>query len=531
MPLGKCIKPNKELADGCVLKYVPTDRVVRDRRGFGLVSPDLVERQYGMHEHTVMAEVQTICNRHLFKTPDPELNSEAWKLFDRRMHWISRMIGVVPMAPIASLLVGRSGRRRSRFWLGIQRYHLNGIRKADSRITEMQKLEFYEVSKMMEKEDRGIQYRSVQYNVALARHLHNIEERLIGLHPYGYRPVMKGATPEQRCVRLLNETVKYRKPLFLLLDHSRFDAHVNLPLLKAEHGVYMRCRRRHPELRKLLTWQRANVGRSEGGVIYTTRGKRMSGDCNTSLGNTLLNMAMLYAWLDCSNVRGSVFLDGDDSVVIIEEDDRTKLVNVQEFMLKLGMETECELTNDFWKVEFCQSRPCNLNGRITFVRDPIKVLATFGRMPQSVEVRDAKDIVRASAMCEIAMSPGCPVIQPMMIRVLDRLGNGRIQVGANWDWKYVQYGVDVKGCAPSEIDWRARYTFAKAWGIDPGMQDLMEEQSLTWNWGEGVTRNKTPKTREQPYEVEDLGLVMPKCECGDCPKDIILDESLRFWGL
>lgn len=534
MPVAKCTMPNKELAEGCRILYVPPNKTVVDRRGFGLVNFDLCNKEFGLHRHDVEAELQTICNRHLFATPVPDLKSTAWALFRKRMYWLGRQIGRVSAAPLKTLVEGRSGRRRSRFWLGIQRYWMNGIRKKDSRITEMQKLEMYETKVIPNKEDRGIQYRSVQYNVALAKHLHNIEERLMGMHPYGYRPVMKGATPLQRCIRLFKAAALFVRPVFLLLDHSRFDAHVHPELVKEEHALYLRCRRNHPELKKLLKMQLRNRGISKGGIKYETYGKRMSGDCNTSLGNTCLNMSMLYAWLDWCGVKGVVFLDGDDSVIIVEEEDYAKLKPVKEFMVQLGMNTELEVTRDIFKAEFCQSRPVILPQGPTFVRNPHKVMATIGRMAQSIDVKQAKAIVRASALCELAMAPGAPVIGPICRTLLNKLGDGRKIQTSSWEWKMAeQYKVQVPGkIVDIDPDDTARLTMYRAWGIDPGYQLVLESQEPTWNWGEGELRNKAQKeTEQQVWEFGDLGQTVAKCDCGRCPTDVDEMQEFRYWGL
>lgn len=531
MPIGTCEMPNLPLAEGCEILHVPPDRVVVDRRGFGLVKPEICDKEYGMHSHTVKDELQTISNRHLYATPVPDVLCQEWKLLKGQIRRIARAIGRVSVAKLDTLVRGRKGRRRNRFWLGIQRYWTNGIRRADSILTEMQKLELYETSKIPIKEDRGIQYRSVQYNVALARQLHGIEERLIGRHVDGYHPIMKGATPGDRCKRLALASRKFKNPRYVMLDHKRFDAHLHYLLVLLEHWVYLYCRRRDPELRKLLEWQLRNRGYSKGGIRYKVKGKRLSGDVNTSLGNCIINEAMLRAWLEASGVYGVVFLDGDDSVVIVEKEDYDKLVNVQAFMLKLGMETEMSYTDDFWQVEFCQSRPVNLDGDLVFARDPHKVLATIGKMPQSVTYQEARAILRGSAICELAMTPGMPVVQPLMLRLLDVLGKGRRIMNSKWQWKIDNYNLKPDMIV-RDIDWRARYTLYRSWGIDAGSQLCLEGQPLTWCYGVGDVKERTQKKESEVFEINDLGDTTPRCDCGSCPT--ITDEdrtSLRYWGL
>lgn len=510
----------------------PLDQVVTNRRGRIGWKPRIFDaEEYGLHEHTVDQELRTICNRHLFHTPEPELESVEWDILRKNVRKLARAIGRVGRTPTRVLLEGRAGRRRKRFFEGAVRYANNGVGYQDSRITEMQKLEFYEESKLETKEDRGIQYRSVQYNVALAQHLHQIEERLIGLHHLGYHPIAKGLTPAQRCHRLFDFADEFDDPVFLCMDHSRFDAHINSQLLQLEHSVYLWCRKNHPELRKLLRWQRRNVGVSKGGIKYRIKAKRMSGDINTGLGNSLLNLSMILAWLEFIKVAKSrVMLDGDDSVVVMEWRDFSALPNssVETFMLKLGMETEVEWTKDIWRVEFCQSRPVILPTKDggfhpVFVRNPMKVVTTMGRTAESRDDRTLQLVMRSSALSELAVAPGAPVTNALAKRVMRYFGEGRIQRTTKQIYKEQAYGFNIEDVVIDEVpepDNLARHTFWLAWDIEPTLQEMMENEDIHFC----IKAQKDPRLRvpnidceEAPSEVWDLGQTFGKCDCGMCP--------------
>jgi len=158
----------------------------------------------------------------MFDTPRPDLNSDAWGEFVRQMRWISRRIGKVPRAKFTALLKAKNGRKLQRYWGGIMKYLKDGVRAADGRIHQMQKLELYEREKLEVKEDRGIQFRSTVYNAALASHLWNIEHRLVHLHDRrGNRIVMKGLRPNERFQAIAGCLKDYEEPIFVLLDHSR----------------------------------------------------------------------------------------------------------------------------------------------------------------------------------------------------------------------------------------------------------------------------------------------------------------------
>nr|QZZ63386.1 hypothetical protein [Leuven Tombus-like virus 4] len=521
MPVQGCEMPNLPLADGCAILSVPVNLSSEVTRRVGTVyaNPTHCDKEFGLHTHTVRDEYQTICNRHLKETPVPDLASNAWHHFVSAMRKLSRRIGSVRSATLASVMSGKTGRRRKRFMQGAMELAVEGITKRDSKITEMQKLEMYEANKLAVKEDRGIQYRSVKYNVALARELHNVERRVIGMHENGTHPVMKGATPQQRAERLAMASLAYKVPLYLLMDHSRFDAHVSIELLREEHKFYLRCRKGSKYLARLLRSQLLNKGKSKGGIKYVSKGKRMSGDINTGLGNTILNYCIIKAWLNASGVKGTIFLDGDDSVVIIENDDYGKLLPLEEFMLKLGMVTEMEKTNEFWKVEFCQSRPVLVDGTVRFVRNPHKVLATVGRSAENVGDDVMEEVVRASCMCELAMNGNCPVISPYCRRLLKITGDGPCRYNASQLWKAEQYGIHFSAPETDVISDESRITFWRAWGIDAGMQEALEQQDIECSSlvGKGKKRKvRTPRADVDPTD-DWSGAIEPECGCGECP--------------
>lgn len=534
MPTGECLMPDRELAKGCkIIHEPPFNFEVKKREGTLLLDFPMCEKQMGLHQHDVKAEKQTLCNRHLFATPLINEQGRAWKLFQKNFRWLSRQIGYCRVAPMRTLIEGRNGKRRNRFWLGIQRYLLNGVSKKDAKIKEMQKLEFYDMDVIPKKEDRGIQFRSVQYNAALARQLHNMEARLIGMHPHGYHPIMKSATPKQMAERLFWAASRLKDPVFLLNDYSRFDCHVQ-SLIKKESGKHSkRCRNYDPEACRLLDLQLEGVGKSDGGIVYTYEGKIQSGDVDTSKRGNEINYVAIRSLIEYFNIPEEAvytFINGDDSFFVIEREYLPDVERMREFMLELGLKAEFEVVNDIFKVEFCQSRPVILPGGVTFCRNPEKVMATLGRSAERLTSGQVKNTVRASAMCEIAMADGAPVISPLAQRVLKHLGSGTLRYNAS-----MQYKMDVRKLTPSkgeyEPDLVARHTMARAWDIDPARQIQLEQQPLIWNTA--MMGGKEPRDKVKPlevYEISDMGDIDPVCGCGACPEyEVTRQDALRWY--
>lgn len=441
----------------------------------GPAPPAFMEKpEYGLHEHTVDQELRTLCNRHLFLTPEPDLESKAWTLFKRAMRDLSKLIGYVPKVGAAEVLKTRPAMKRRRFGKGMERYCREGVKKQDSYLTEMQKLEFYAEDKLAGKEDRGIQFRSPTYNAALARHLHLIEKKLYAsaLNYDGTPMIAKGRSPLERGMILAAMAENYSRPLFILMDHSRFDAHVDIELLKEEHRFYNRARGYDEELEQLLKHQLKGYGFTSSGIVYRIKGKRASGDLNTALGNSLLNLAMIKSWLAANNIKKyHILLDGDDSVVVLEDEYRHLIDTIPGHMLNLGMKTEVQTTNELEHAEFCQGRVCWGTYGPVMVRNPHKVLDVLTKSPKILTERQACGVLAASALGELMMAPGVPVIAPAAARLFAHAGGKPLFTSPDSYYKFQLY--EAKEIRP-KVDPKMRESFEFAWGITVPEQMAIE---------------------------------------------------------
>jgi hypothetical protein len=508
------------------------DVVVQRRVGSVLFDfPDL-EVEYGLHHYTVEEEVRTLHNRHLFATPVPDASSREFKLLKKVLVRFAKKLGFCSRAPLSTLVQGRSGRRRARFFQGVKEWMNEGVERKHARLSEMQKLEFYETTKIAGKEDRGIQYRSVRYNAELATHLHNVEAKVCGYHGKGGYHVAKGKTPQQRCINFFKQLSRFKDPIVVNGDHHRFDAHLHYLLVLLEHMVYKICRKYKRRLVELLKWQLVSYGISKGGVRYRIRGKRASGDINTGCGNSVINIGLIEAWAESVGLTEDDYdftVDGDDFYIIIERAKRALLATLVPFMLKCGMVTEIVVEDDPFKSEFCQSRPVVLPGGPTFVRNPMKVLATLGRSPEGRTRSQLQQSVRASCLCEMAMAPGSPVNSVVARKVYKLLGaNGKAAFNPAQAWKFEQYGMTEFEENDVEPDWLARYTFWRAWGIDDGEQHHLESMSPRMS-ALNKERLTNAKSELHHMEAENLGVVDPVCECGDCPTFDLEHLEVERW--
>jgi hypothetical protein len=367
----------------------------------------------------------------------------------------------------------------------------------------MQKLEFYEESKLAEKEDRGIQFRSPVYNAALARHLHHVERAIYDhiTNVDGTPVIAKGYSPLERGLILDAMAERFTNPRFMCIDHSRFDAHVNEHLLDEEHKTYLRLRAFNKELKRLLRWQRKTMGFSHGGIVYRAAAKRMSGDLNTALGNSLLNYAMLKAYLEYYGIDGSILLDGDDAVIVFEAlPDGKELPSLAEFCENFGMKTECHTVDDIRLAEFCQCRVVYTREGPVMARNPRKVLDVLVKCPRKLDAERARGVLAASALGELMQAPGLPVISVAAAALCRYAGSKPMFVTPDEWGRFQTYKTtDIV----TTVDDTARADFAFAWDIPLCDQFALEAYYQDLPGQEKPIELTQPKEKPLSFELWD----------------------------
>lgn len=279
----------------------------------------------------------------------------------------------------------------------------------------------------------------------------------------------KGRNLTQRAMDMRAIWESFRDPVALSLDHSKFDAHYNLGLMKVINQFNASCFSKYHrrEFVKLARAQMYNKGTTRNGTKFFTVGTRMSGDQNTGSDNSEANFMMTTDWLNQLGITGQLYVDGDDEVVVIERSDLGK-VDVTRFS-EYGMNTKLEgVTDVFEHIDFCQCRPVFDGVSWRLVRNPLRVLT---RLPWLVKAmppsRDAQWL-KSIGMCELALGVGLPVMQAIACKLI-----------ALSPKKYVVTPLHSQAKGEFMKPWRAepcsvrpeaRASYERAWGITPEEQ-------------------------------------------------------------
>lgn len=397
------------------------------------------------------------------------------------------------------------GRRRTLYQRAADSLLHTGISQRDATIKAFVKAEFINSDDKPDPDPRVISPRDPRYNVEVGRYLRPIEHRIYqGIADiFGEPTVLKGFNAQQIGGIFSTKWNKYRDPVAIGLDASRFDQHVSVEALSWEHSVYNGIYR-SKELRRLLSWQLYNnvVGHCRDGKLkYTTEGCRMSGDMNTAMGNCLIMCALVHAYLRERGIPGSLANNGDDCTVIFERKHLQKFQGgLSEWFLEMGFNMKVEEpVYNLEGIEFCQTHPVFVAGSYIMVRNFPKALS---KDCLSLKLLDSPKVCRAwlDAVGQggLSLTGGIPVYQDFYsayIRIANtipdmprtkqnskrrnRVPDAEVTGGLAW----LSSGMKRRY---SNVSPETRHSFYLAFGVTPEQQLQLEGYFRAVHWRHSV---------------------------------------------
>lgn len=327
-----------------------------------------------------------------------------------------------------------------------------------------------------EKDPRAIQYRSMEFNLLWASYLMPLEHwayENLRLGVSQTKIIAKGLNPYQRASIILEKNQYFTDPIYLLVDHSRFDSTINVTHLKCTHSIYKKSYK-GKIFHELAISQLHNKGISKHGIKYSVKGTRMSGDFDTGLGNCLVNIICLTGILYDSNIKKfDLIVDGDDSIIFIERCDLSLFR--RELFEDYGFDTKFDYTDNLHKAEFCQSRLI-LSDPPVMVRNPRRAWSHANATLKQYTGKRLKELFAGIGVCELSLNQGVPVMQ---------------KFGYDYSQFYHKYHFDdelafkMAGAAIKftqvPITKLARQSFEEAWQIPEWLQLKMEKRNWTAN--------------------------------------------------
>lgn len=365
-----------QLKNGCRIRKIP-DWVHEEKRGvfrvLSLTANDNATTTVA--DSCFCNEVRGVVNRVLAIVPTPEVG--ALKVLKRAAGMIRRELSRKMQqldvgAPLSrdEVISAYTGIKKQKYQSAselLDREGMDFIR--DVKVTGFIKAEKSLVDGPGDiKDPRVIQFRTPKYTLELMRYLKQVEKALYALkspREFGLkqssRIVAKGLNQRARGEALRRKCAQFRNVAIIALDASRWDKHVSYEALEVEHSVYEALFPGDEWLRKLLKQQLVNKCSMFGGLQYTCRGGRMSGDANTALGNCLMMIVcVVAACIVLKLLKYDIFDDGDDCLLLMEREEwtdglRARLIGAfRTFGFVLKVESVAYALED---VTHCQTRP------------------------------------------------------------------------------------------------------------------------------------------------------------------------------
>jgi len=473
------------------------------------------EHQLGVFNNNIAAVERALLERYFLVKVNGEfcrplhVGAEA---FEKPSLKRFRKLVVDKVRPLATVLSLRdvvleyTGAKRRIYEAAYQSLCRTDINRKDAELMPFTKFE----KQALDKACRIINPRSPRYNLYLGKFLKKAEKCYYRAINEAWRScaehtVIKGLNVVDAACVIRSKWDRFKDPVAIGLDATKFDAHVSVSALKFEHSFYNLVYQ-DSRLAQLLSWQLLNKGvaRCDDGVVeFRMPGTRSSGDLNTSLGNCILMCAMIWALCEELGIEAELANNGDDCVLIMERVNEQRFRNsVERWFTKLGFRMEVEPTVDeFECIEFCQSRPVWDGSSWRMVRNFVTCLK---KDPMClIPIANTVSLLKwmwAVGTCGMAAVPGIPVLQEFYSWFI-RHGRRTRKRHMQHIFKNTHF---MERAAGLSSEWReptseARASFHTAFGITCDEQVALENYFRELDFsadmldgGEGVVETHSP---------------------------------------
>lgn len=261
------------------------------------------------------------------------------------------------------------------------------------------------------KHARWINSRSDHFKVYSGPWFHAIEKEVFSLDWFiKYTPVPERA---KRVAALKRAGRRY-----FGTDFESFEAHFTPRVLAAlELQLYSYMLQNFPDISEVITSTIAgtNHGRTRRGVSFSLKGRRMSGDMCTSLGNGFSNLMLWLFLAQEHNFEIEGFVEGDDGIFAVSDAAPGPSVLASEFK-SLGFSIKIEEGDDPTEMSFCGIVAADGQN----IRDPIDVLQSFGWTHSCIHAgqKVMMQLLRAKALSLAYELPNCPILRAIADRAL-----------------------------------------------------------------------------------------------------------------
>lgn len=355
-----------------------------------------------LDRHDPTNQIQGLEKRLLQKLPSPDpLLRYEFAAYVRR--WVKENVPKVEVPPYHEWIANAPYPQHRKAELDKVHEALNGLpptKKQSQTVNSFAKLEDNGQFKYL----RWINSRSDAVKVHVGPAFHAIEAFLFSLPEF--------AKAYKKPGDLVNHIADAPLGLdYIQTDYTAFESHMTLDVLRdTEFQLYNAALKNCPALAKYIrdTIGGVNCLRTREGVSLTMKGRRMSGDMCTSLGNSFTNfMLAKFVAHKAGDNHPWLVVEGDDGLM------GTRYGPVDDTLYgRLGFICKAVRVTDPGEAGFC--------GKIfgpdkQVIRDPVKFLRNFAWSDKALNAGNqvAAGLLRAKALSAAYETPHCPIIRAM----------------------------------------------------------------------------------------------------------------------
>lgn len=460
------------------------------------VTPFGGSEEWGVHDNSISNLERAIVERvfTVNGVVPPEPSPHALRELNQFRTAVLRNLPPVTKMTTEQFVDTYSGRKRRTYQNAATSLETSPIQRKDAYVQAFIKDEKTNLTRKDDPCPRIIQPRSARFNLEIGLYLKPLEKAVFKAMNSVFKgvTVMKGLNAEERARALRKKWDSFSNPVAILLDAKRFDQHVHWRMRDFEDDTWMRAIG-DGHLAKLLRLRRSNVvfaRAADGAIKYRVKGKRMSGDMDTALGNCYTMCGMTWTFLRNIAVRGCYANDGDDGVIIVEHEDVEKVLSTyKEHFLRWGFNMTLEgVAHHFEHIEFCQARPVYDGQRWRMVRDPIVCL---GKDSLIIGAKPLEETANSIGWCGLSLAGDMPIFCALYRHFISDDKPDAVEFTTGM--QYLARGLQPRyGPVTDE----ARLSFYNAFGITPDDQIAFENHikslpQVTGSFTLVIARTKT----------------------------------------
>jgi hypothetical protein len=267
---------------------------------------------------------------------------------------------------------------------------------------------------------------------------------------------------------------------YYVTDYTSFEASFSPQILNAAEGnLYRHMLQDFNEVddivKQMIGWHHIRYRN----FSVKVRGTRMSGDCNTSLGNGFTNLMLTSFMCHKLGIDFDGFVEGDDGEFAFSAEPDFSIITRLGFVIKFSPHSTIYTTS------FCGLM---LSRSLALFSDPVFEVVKFGwttsQQRHSKKKAVLRGLLRAKALSLFYCHPRCPMLTVMALKFMQLTkSDSPIWASNYWESQLVRETIKYQNRAYSEfalgITPEDREDFERLYGISPQVQICFENYIKT----------------------------------------------------